>query len=170
MHEQENIPAAQDQKEAHPRISDALQNQERARHPAPQTGQGPRQTGCLAFLPHFRIRKREQFLACYESGRRYHAKSFLLFVLRRPEGEKHWRLGLAVTRKVGNAVVRNRIKRVLREFFRLHQDVICLSLDIVVVAKKKPDAGKVGLDAAKRELLPLLDKIHKDFSRVSAAK
>jgi len=67
-------------------------------------------------------------------------------------------------------VVRNRIKRVLREFFRLHQDVICLSLDIVVVAKKKPDAGKVGLDAAKRELLPLLDKIHKDFSRVSAAK
>lgn len=170
MHEQENISASQDQTETRPRIPGALENQERARRPAPQTGQRPPETGRLAFPPHFRLRKREQFLACYDAGRRYHAKSFLLFVRERTDGEKHWRLGLAVTRKVGGATVRNRIKRVLREFFRLHQRRLVLPVDIVAVAKKKSDAGNIVLDAAKRELLPLIDKIQKDCGRRDAGK
>ncbi len=94
----------------------------------------------------------------------------MLFVRERTDGEKHWRLGLAVTRKVGGATVRNRIKRVLREFFRLHQRRLVLPVDIVAVAKKKSDAGNIVLDAAKRELLPLIDKIQKDCGRRDAGK
>jgi len=44
------------------------------------------------------------------------------------------RLGLRVGRKVGNAVVRNRIKRILRELFRLHQSDLPYQCDLVIVA------------------------------------
>ncbi len=52
-----------------------------------------------------------------------------------------WRLGLAVTRKTGCAVVRNRVKRVLREFFRLRQAWLPQETDMVVVPKRtlKPE-------------------------------
>lgn len=65
------------------------------------------------------------------------------------------RLGLAVTRKCGNAVERNRIKRVLREFFRLRQQDMPV-MDIVVTPKRHLRADKVHLAFVERELAPLL--------------
>jgi len=67
-----------------------------------------------------------------------------------------WRLGLAVTRKSGNAVWRNRIKRVVREFFRLHQRYIPQGLDIVVVPKRNLDPRTLTLAGFTREFLPLM--------------
>jgi ribonuclease P protein component len=46
------------------------------------------------------------------------------------------RLGITVSRKIGGAVARNRIKRLVREFFRLHYDQLPPSADLVVVAKR----------------------------------
>lgn len=51
-------------------------------------------------------------------------------------GEQHWsRLGISVPRKVGNAVRRNRIKRIIRETFRLHREMFPQSSDIIVTVR-----------------------------------
>lgn len=67
-----------------------------------------------------------------------------------------WRMGLAVTRKTGNAVARNRVKRVLREFFRLHGDMLPHGVDIVVTPNRRLDPSRITLDMVERELAPVL--------------
>lgn len=63
---------------------------------------------------------------------------------------------MAVTRKVGSAVRRNRIKRVLREYFRLHQHELSELMDIVVVPKRHVDASSLDLRQVEAELTPML--------------
>ena len=93
------------------------------------------------FLPRqSRIRKQAEYSACYERGRRYHTEHFLVFVRPRENGACT-RMGMAVSRKVGKAVTRNRVKRLLREFFRLHRALLPEHLDIVAVAKKHTGAA-----------------------------
>jgi ribonuclease P protein component len=58
-----------------------------------------------------------------------------LSVLTRPNDLRHARLGLSVSRKVGKATVRNRIKRLIREAYRLHQHDWPGCYDIVVVVR-----------------------------------
>ena len=67
-------------------------------------------------------------------GRRLQAKNFVLFI-RENEAGFH-RLGIVVKKEIGPATYRNRIKRYLREFLRLHKHQIHGSLDMVILAKK----------------------------------
>lgn len=53
-----------------------------------------------------------------------------------PSGCEHSRLGLTVSRKVGNAVERNRIKRLIREYFRLNRHLLGRPLDVNVIARQ----------------------------------
>ena len=118
----------------------------------PEAQDAPLPGGAQAGYPKTaRVRRRAEFTVCYERGRRVHTAHFLLFLL--PGGRS--RTGMAVSRKVGNAVTRNRIKRLLREFFRLHAGALP-SGDVVAVAKRQ--AGEAGLDLASvtAELLPPL--------------
>ncbi len=55
--------------------------------------------------------------------------------LARPNEERHPRLGLTVSKKVGNAVVRNRVKRVVREVFRRSHPFEGMGLDLVVIPR-----------------------------------
>ena len=80
-----------------------------------------------------RLTSRQQFIEVYEKGRRVSSSSFVLFGLENDCGE--CRLGITVTRKIGGAVCRNRIKRVLREIFRNNRDQLTAPIDVVVNAR-----------------------------------
>lgn len=81
-----------------------------------------------------RLRRREDFLRCYREGRRRHGSLVVLHAL--PNALGHPRLGLTVGRKVGGSVVRNRVKRRIREIYRRWSDRSRLpGLDLVVHAK-----------------------------------
>ena len=72
----------------------------------------------------------------------------------RPNTESHSRLGLAATRKIGGAVIRNRAKRLARELFRHHKPID--SLDIVVIPRREfLDAP---YDSLEREFGTLLER------------
>ena len=86
------------------------------------------------FPRQYRIVRRSDYLLIYEKGRRIESRSFVLFVLRNELG--HPRLGITVSRKVGGAVVRNRVKRLFREVFRRSRREEAGSNDIVVNARK----------------------------------
>lgn len=83
----------------------------------------------------------------------------MLFV--RQTEHDSWRLGLAVSKKNGNAVRRNRIKRVLREFFRLHGHMLPQSKDIVAIPKRDLAGLSVDLALVNADLYPLFCKLGK---------
>jgi ribonuclease P protein component len=85
------------------------------------------------FGPELRLRSKLQFDAIYAGGRRIDDRFFALRV--KPNGLTHPRVGLAVAVKtVGSAVARNRLRRLVRESFRLEQHALP-AVDIVVAAK-----------------------------------
>ncbi|MCA9669941.1 MAG: ribonuclease P protein component [Myxococcales bacterium] len=97
-----------------------------------------------------RLRKRREFLAVQNRGRKHHAKHLLVFTRALDaEGDTRdatpsdvtatavaRRVGFTVSSKVGNAVVRNRVKRRLRDVWRRHCGVMPSGLDYVLVAKR----------------------------------
>ncbi len=86
------------------------------------------------FGKHERIRKRRDYLRVYQNGYRVNSKNFIIILSENRSGVK--RLGLTVSKKAGNSIKRNRIKRLLREFFRLNKNKFPPSQDIVIIAKK----------------------------------
>ncbi|OPY80372.1 MAG: Ribonuclease P protein component [Syntrophus sp. PtaU1.Bin005] len=95
---------------------------------------GLRQMKKLTLKRNERIRKRKRYLQIYQRGRRSYSKHFTIVVSGNELGIP--RLGIAATKKIGNAVTRNRIKRLIREFFRLNKDRFkASSQDIVIIAK-----------------------------------
>jgi len=88
-------------------------------------------SGKAAFLPP--IRKTKAFKAVYNSGNTAVNAYFVMYVL--PNDTDANRLGISVSKKVGKAVVRNRVKRLVKESCRLRADAIVKGFDIVVVAR-----------------------------------
>ena len=79
------------------------------------------------------IKKNEEFRAVYQSGKSY-ANKYLVMYVKKNESETG-RLGISVSKKVGNSVVRHRFCRLVRESYRLHEEMFNSGLDIVVVAR-----------------------------------
>ena len=94
------------------------------------------------FPPRLRLRKRREFLRVQRKGRKLQLEHFLVFAAPLEASAEHrddlppTRLGITVTRKVGNAVTRNRIKRLVREAFRRNQVSFPRGFDVVFVAKR----------------------------------
>ena len=97
----------------------------------------PNPKGTARFTKAVRLRHRQDFLRAQAQGKRLHTRHF--GVVLAPMAEGHPRLGLVATRRMGKAVQRNRVKRLLREFFRRHQTGLP-AFDLVIMAKKGASA------------------------------
>ena len=80
------------------------------------------------------IKKYGDFQKGYKTGKSYANRLLIMYVMRTKE-ETDTRIGISVSKKVGNSVVRHHITRLLRESYRLNKDMVKTGLDIVVVAR-----------------------------------
>ena len=87
----------------------------------------------MKFRPIQRIRRHADFQGVYTNGLRIPGRYYTLFS--KPNGLTVGRLGIAATKKLGGAVVRNRAKRLIREVFRRND--IAPGFDIVVVPRRE---------------------------------
>lgn len=130
---------------------------------------GPRR-----FPPEHRVRHRARYQLVQRGGRRVHTPSFLVLVYPRRSddpfgpGHEHPRLGITITRKVGNAVFRNRFKRVLREVFRLHPEHFPAGTDLVIIAKR--GIARLEFSQARDELAAVAPKLARVSRQLRAAQ
>jgi len=107
-----------------------------------------------------RLSRSAEFERVYRQGRSHANRFLVLYAFPRGEEEEP-RVGLSVSRKVGGAVDRNRVKRLLREAFDARSEDLPAGHDVVVVAR--PDARELaereGLDGIARALEELVEKV-----------
>ena len=101
------------------------------------------------------LKKNEQFRFVYKNCGSYANKYFIMYV--KENGLDKNRIGISVSKKVGNSVVRHRITRLVRESYRLHESVFNSGLDMVIIAR--PAAASIGYEEAESALLHLA-KLH----------
>ena len=101
------------------------------------------------------LKENHLFRRAYNRGRSA-ADSRLALYLRR-NGRKTNRLGFTVSTKLGHAVVRNRVRRRLREIYRLNEDRLTAGWDVVVVARVR--AADSDYHQLERSFLKLADKL-----------
>lgn len=105
-----------------------------------------------------RLRKRAQFLTVSKQGKKVYTDCFLAIVL--DTTAQNNRIGITVSKKVGNAVRRNRIKRLIREYFRQNKECISGPKDFNIIARK----GLTPL--SNHQILEKLDKLFKKIDKV----
>jgi ribonuclease P protein component len=100
-----------------------------------------------------RIRKHNIYQLLFHKGRRIALPHFVIYYAIRDSGSS--RLGTTVSRKVGNAVIRNHCKRQLKEFFRSIRHLLYPSLDLSILAR--PGAARLTSLQVHKELIDGLD-------------
>lgn len=81
-----------------------------------------------------RIRSRTEYTEIFNQGKKTYSSNLIIFC--RANGENYTRVGITASRKVGKAVVRNRVKRFLREYYRQHKSYFATSYDYSLVVRQ----------------------------------
>jgi ribonuclease P protein component len=137
--DEENLPAKQYQTEENPWFSGEDVHPEWPECPQAQKSQREEKADRLV-RESFRFAKKERialpqdFKRVMKSGRRLTTKNFILFLRENERG--YHRLGIVAKKEIGPASLRNRMKRYLREFFRLHKHQVKGPFDMIILIKK----------------------------------
>lgn len=102
------------------------------------------------------LRKNWEFQAVYRNGKSKANRCFVMIIKKNDASSN--RIGISVSKKVGNSVVRHRVTRLVRESYRLHENIFNSGLDIVVVARVS--AKDISYDKMESALLHA-SKLHK---------
>lgn len=79
------------------------------------------------------LKKNRDFQRVYQNGRSYANRYLVMYALNNDSDQN--RLGISVSKKVGNSVIRHRVTRLIRESYRLQEDMFHSGWDIVVIAR-----------------------------------
>ncbi|HEY4553744.1 MAG TPA: ribonuclease P protein component [Bacillaceae bacterium] len=97
----------------------------------------------------YRVKKNSDFQAVFKKGKSVANRQFVLYQLNK-EGQDHFRIGLSVSKKIGNAVKRNQIKRYIRQVFLELKDQVEPGRDYVIIARKP--AAEMDYHSVKKSL------------------
>ena len=160
-----HVSTEQSQTQTNTRVPESHGHLGRPAGPETQKGEGPQATDrhrptettqlrdskiplSQHFPPRYRLRKRPEFLALQREGKRRTAPHFI--VITRTKTNAPSRLGVTTSRKVGGAPQRNRVRRMVREFFRRHRPSLDPPRDVLVIARS--GAPALGYRDVEREL------------------
>lgn len=100
-----------------------------------------------------RIKKNEEFQKVFKKGKSFANRQFVVYYLEK-EGQTEFRIGLSVSKKIGKAVVRNQIKRYIRQSFLELNEQLCPNMDYVIIARQP--AATLDFHETKKSLLHVL--------------
>lgn len=103
----------------------------------------------------YRVKKNSEFQDIFRTGKSF-ANRELVIYYKEKKDQEHFRIGISVGKKIGNAVTRNRIKRCIRESFIQLEDTIKPNVDIIIIARNP--VVHMDCNDIKRSLLHLLRK------------
>lgn len=90
----------------------------------------------ISLKKQYRIKKNKEFQEIFRTGQSF-ANRELVIYYRKKNDQKHFRVGISVGKKIGNAVTRNRIKRYIRECFIHLEDNLKQEYDIIIIARNQ---------------------------------
>ena len=107
------------------------------------------------------LKNSSEFKRVYQCGKSFANKNLVMYVLEKNDKEN--RLGISVSKKVGNSVVRHHLTRVIRESYRLQEECFQRGYDLVVIARQSAkDVTYKEMESA----LIHLGKLHKIYKTV----
>ncbi|KAB2330821.1 ribonuclease P protein component [Cytobacillus depressus] len=101
----------------------------------------------------FRVKKNKDFQEAFKNGNSFANRQFVVYSLRKPDQE-HFRIGLSVSKKIGNAVTRNQIKRYVRQAFHELENELNQKFDYIIIARKP--VAEMGFHEIKSSLIHVL--------------
>lgn len=102
------------------------------------------------------LKKNDDFRTVYKKGRSKAERFLILYTMK--NGMEKSRLGVSVSKKVGNSVVRHRVKRLIKECYRLRENMFINGIDIIFLARK--GAGELDFRETEREVIRLMTLSH----------
>ena len=102
------------------------------------------------------LKKNYEFKNVLSKGKFYVGKYIIAYILNNSKSENYF--GVAVSSKIGNAVKRNRVKRVIRESYRVNKDKIKKGYNIVILCKKDLSFDKYNFNDVNNDVITIFDK------------